>query len=323
MTKLFVNGCSITLGAELGETTKPLPNGDTMQVVDFEHRTKHRWSTLLKDILNMGEVVNLSRGGGSNWRTWRTTLDYFDTITENPDLAIIQLSGSERFQIPINEKYFRAHYGMDDWENWVRGGMYCPENDAYPIEEYAHWTNAEVEILQTKMGSAAKKSDVKAHNKFNSTIFQSLDNMRLIETMIYFFRAKGIPLYVWDGLDLIYTIESTLKCLELVERGQGNTPVDQLVFMLSDAEWFFDYKGKENYLSFLTKAKVYDKLYNKWQKLKSMPELSQIRYADMFMDKKHPDFVGKMPGYHPDERCHFEIANTIYFDMRGRGIWNP
>ena len=110
MSKLFVNGCSITLGAELGETPKHF-GGRVINEVDFEYRTKHRWSTVLKDILGMDEVVNLARGGGSNWRTWRTTLDWFDT-NDDPDLAVIQLSGTDRFQIPINEKYFAAHYDM-------------------------------------------------------------------------------------------------------------------------------------------------------------------------------------------------------------------
>lgn len=319
MSKLFVNGCSITLGAELGETTKRNPDGSTFQDVDFEYRTAHRWSTVIKDILGMDEVVNLARGGGSNWRTWRTTLDWFDT-NDDPDVAIIQLSGTDRFQIPINEKYFAAHYDMPDWENWVAGGRYCSENDVYPVEEYSHWAPRQNVVLGLQDGP--HKQDVEAHLKFNSPIFQALDNMRLIETMISFFRARNIPCYIWDGLTTLPTIKAVLFCLKEIESGQGNTIVGNIIEALSDPEWFYDFDKKENYYSFLTLAKVYDKVYNKWQKLQSMPELSMRNFSDLFISEKHPDFVGKMPGYHPDEKCHREIANHLYFEMRGKGIWN-
>ena len=316
MSKLFVNGCSITLGAELGETPKHF--GDrVINEVDFEYRAKHRWSTVLKDILGMDEVVNLARGGGSNWRTWRTTLDWFDT-NDDPDLAVIQLSGTDRFQIPINEKYFAAHYDMPDWENWVTGGQYCPENDVYPVEEYSHWTVRQV----NDMSDGPLKRDLPTDFKFNSPIFQALDNMRLIETMISFFRARNIPCYIWDGLTTLPTIKAVLFGLEQIERGQGNTKISDIIESLSDPEWFYDFDKKENYYSFLTLAKVYDKVYNKWQKLQSMPELSMKNFSDLFISEDHPEFVGKMAGYHPDVKCHHEIANHLYFEMRGKGIWN-
>ena len=316
MSKLFVNGCSITLGAELGETTKPLPNGGTFQDVDFDYRTAHRWPTILKDILGMDEVVNLARGGGSNWRTWRTTLDWFDT-NDDPDLAIIQLSGTDRFQIPINEKYFAANYGMPDWENWVAGGRYCPENDVYPVDEYAHC----MPTVTSELPDGPDKQDVVANFKFNSPIFQALDNMRLIETMISFFRARNIPCYIWDGLTTLPTVKAVLFALKEIEA--GDVQVYNILEALSDPEWFYDFDNKENYYSFLTLAKVYDKVYNKWQKLQSMPELSMRNFSDLFISEDHPDFVGKMPGYHPDEKCHREIANHLYFEMKGKGIWNP
>ena len=106
MPKLFTNGCSITLGAELGEETRTFEDGTKFQHCDVNYRTAHRWSTLLAEMLEM-EPKNLSRGGGSNWRIWRTTQDYL--LENSVSLAVIQMTEPSRFQIPISYDF------VDKW----------------------------------------------------------------------------------------------------------------------------------------------------------------------------------------------------------------
>ena len=75
MPTLLTNGCSITLGAELGETTKTHKDGFEYQHCDTDYRENNRWSSKLASKFDM-KPINLARGGGSNWRIWRNTQDY-------------------------------------------------------------------------------------------------------------------------------------------------------------------------------------------------------------------------------------------------------
>ena len=104
MNKLFINGCSITLGAELGEEKAFFDEAKTEPYMktNFRYRHENRYSTLVANSFGM-EPINISRGAGSNWRTWRTTLDWFDSHPDFDGAAIIQMSGMERFQVPASE----------------------------------------------------------------------------------------------------------------------------------------------------------------------------------------------------------------------------
>ena len=104
MPNLLTNGCSITLGAELGETTKTHKSGFEYQYCDTDYRHNNRWSTKLAMKLDM-KPINLARGGGSNWRIWRTTQDYLLDKTAN--LAVIQMTEPSRFQIPISYDFVK------------------------------------------------------------------------------------------------------------------------------------------------------------------------------------------------------------------------
>ena len=99
MPSLLTNGCSITLGAELGETIEKLDDV-SWQACDFQYRHDHRWPTILAKKLELSPV-NLSRGGGSNWRTWRTTQDFLLETDKIVNCAVIQMTEASRFQIPI------------------------------------------------------------------------------------------------------------------------------------------------------------------------------------------------------------------------------
>ena len=60
---------------------------------------------------------------------------------------------------------------------------------------------------------------------------------------------------------------------------------------------------------------MYERFYNKWNSLKSMPELSKHDYSDMFVNPKHPKFIGSKPGGHPDEASHKAIADLLIEEM--------
>ena len=66
MNKLFINGCSITLGAELGEEKPSLElslmktqDGSTHET-NFRYRHENRYSTLVANSFGM-EPINISR----------------------------------------------------------------------------------------------------------------------------------------------------------------------------------------------------------------------------------------------------------------------
>ena len=118
MPKLFTNGCSITLGAELGEETRTFYHKSTgekgmeYQHCDTIYRNRHRWPTKLAEMLEM-EPKNLARGGGSNWRIWRTTQDYL--LENTVSLAVIQMTEPSRFQIPISLDFIKKWNPSKSW----------------------------------------------------------------------------------------------------------------------------------------------------------------------------------------------------------------
>lgn len=357
MDKLFVNGCSITLGAELSEETRYF-DGDKnrpYQWVDPDQRAQLRWSTVLAEKLNL-EPVNLARGGGSNWRTWRTTLDYFD----NPDnknfsgAAVIQLSGPERFQVPINENFVNrwqpsrpcavmcdndGHVGAD-FIGWSKGGIYSDTQDLCglaSVEENSNWNSHDLRELRNNNDERLTnfnlmKDDILSHDLFNSPIHQSLDTLRLVESLVYMFRSKNIPCYIWDAFHNVEMWNWVLAGLKVIDEAETCTSVSRLVSsgnfdrimnLFSDPQEFFDMGSfkQETYYNHLREGRIYDKMLYKLESVTSMPEMSTKLFSRMYLHPDHPDFVGKMPGYHPDEKCHREIANHLYFEMKGKEVW--
>jgi len=358
MSKLFVNGCSISLGAELGEETRyyDTEKKEPYQWVDTKYRREKRWSTLLSQKLNTG-VVNISRGAGSNPRTWRTTLDFFNKPQniEYDGIAVIQLTGPERFQIPINERFLnlweptypceecdgvRGHHTDGDFNEWAKGGVYSPDDDDLDpvIEEYSHWNQHSIQSLFSEnieqRHFVNMKTEVIGNHKFNSPIHQVLDTLRYVESLVYFFRAKRIPCYMWDALGNLRLMNVVLDGLKVVEESEtcgalsryirdGNKYM-QIIDLFCDGEefWGMDKKIQEKYYLFLRETKLYDKIYNKINSVKSMPEMSQTDFGDMFLNKTHPSFVGKMPGGHPDEKCHEAIATKLYDEIMEKKLWS-
>lgn len=359
MFKLFVNGCSITLGAELGEETRyfDVKGNEPYQWVDTEFRKKHRWSTVLANKLGC-DAVNISRGAGSNWRTWRSTLDFFNK-PENSDfegIAVIQLTGPERFQIPINERFLelweptypceecdgvRGHHTDGDFNNWAGGGIYSPDDDDLDpvIEEYSHWNAGNLRLLESEDNIEQRhfvnmKTEILSHFKFVSPIHHTLDTMRICESLISFFRAKNIPCYIWDALGNLRLMNRVLVGLEYIDKAESCGAISRFireeqnyltiidVFQNPEEFWDMDKKLQEKYYLFLRESKIYDKLYNKVESMKSMPEMSWNDFGDLYLNEKHPAFVGKMPKGHPNVACHEAIATKLYDELVEKKLWN-
>lgn len=348
MSKLFCNGCSITLGAELGEfkdyfdeaKTEPFMN------VDTQYRKDHRWSTILANKLGY-QPVNIAKGAGSNWRIWRTTLDYFNR-PENRDfegMAVIQLTGTERWQMPINETFihqFHSHLDKDDREfvDWIKGGIYAPDHDdADPVvEEYLPWNQGNMRYVKDRSHKMHEHysdemiSDIVAQTRYISPIHNCLDLMRIMESLIYFFKGKDIPLYFWDGMRNFTTIENVKKCLHNMENFDSEDHFVEFMRTGNFAaiiELFYDYerflssdeRSHRAFYRFIKHTKLYDRVVHKWEMLRERKELIYVDFADMYMSnitldrpRRHwsTSFVGAKPGGHPDEKCHQAISDKLY-----------
>lgn len=360
MSKLFVNGCSISLGAELGEETRYFDENqgtrlEPYQWVNTPYRKQHRWSSKLAERMNL-DCVNISRGAGSNWRTWRSTLDFFNR-PENLDFegfAAIQLSGPERFQIPINDRFIsewqfiypceecdgvRGHHSDGDFNEWAKGGVYSPDDDDLDpvLEEYSHWNAGSLSLLGTDDIYArhfvGMEDKIRAHTAYTNPVSHALDTLRLIESLVYFFRSKRIPVIIWDGLDCLKLAERVLEGLEYIQHSptvsymiknirEGND-YKKIIDLFSDPDFFWhtDKRVKERYFLFLREAKMYDKMYNKLQSVKNMREVSRRPFWNLYR-KGHPEFVGSMKNGHPNEECHDRIASLLYDEITEKKLWS-
>ena len=88
--KIFVNGCSITWGAELEGLGHDSVHSESASKI----REEKRYSTILGNKLN-AEVVNLAQSGVSNDWIVEKTISWF--TNNNADLAIIQFTEPSRW----------------------------------------------------------------------------------------------------------------------------------------------------------------------------------------------------------------------------------
>ena len=52
-----------------------------------------------------------------------------------------------------------------------------------------------------------------------------------------------------------------------------------------------------------------------------MPEFSRHDWSDMYMNPKHPKFVGCKPNRHPDEKCHAALAEAFVKEIKEKKLW--
>ncbi len=347
MPKLFTNGCSITLGAELGEETRTFwhkstgEKGMEYQHVDTVYRNRERWSTKLADKLNM-EPKNLARGGGSNWRTWRTTQDYL--LENTVALAVIQMTEPSRFQIPISLDFIKKWNPSKvtpTFEDWAGGGIYGPGVDmGGGHEEYSHWNWGEQKQLMSFMGGDIHESHYKNMSEeitgfflINTQIQNYFDYLRHILYLHNMFVYYNIPHLIVDMLEGMTACSLIKEELERITE----LPEDVMLLKLMQNKWelpettgVFDKEISEHYVTWFKyvkkshMSKKFNKLYNA---VISLKEFDNHPYRNYFskVTRNTPHgsndmYIGEMPGGHPNEQCHTLFAERMYSEIINRRI---
>ena len=348
MPKLLTNGCSITLGAELGEETRTFwhkstgEKGMEYQHCDTAYRNRERWSTKLADKLDM-EPKNLARGGGSNWRTWRTTQDYL--LENTVSLAVIQMTEPSRFQIPISLDFIKKWNPTKvtpTFEDWATGGIYAPDADlGGRYEEYSHWNFGEQRQLMSYMMGDIYESHYKNMSEeitgfflINDQIQNFFDYLRHILYLHNMFVYYNIPHLIVDMMEGMTACSLIKEELEKITE----LPEDVMLLKFQQNKWElqettggeFDKNIGEHYVTWFkyvkksNMSKKFNKLYNA---VISLKEFDGHPYRNYFAkvtrhspQRSNDMFIGQMPGGHPNEECHTVFAERMYNEIMNRSI---
>jgi|TARA_B110000238_G_scaffold184808_1_gene212534 hypothetical protein len=358
MPSLLTNGCSITLGAELGETTKQGKNdGDQeWQHCDFQYRHDHRWPTILAKKLELSPV-NLSRGGGSNWRTWRTTQDFLLETDKIVNCAVIQMTEASRFQIPIGFDFidkWRPTEPTPDFHNWADGGIWSAESDVgyFTQEEYCNWNWGEYQVMVENIhGTPAysfqndndknvtghyhnMKDEFSALTFMNQTVHSLFDYLRHVIYLHDMFESNEIPHLIVDMMMNWETCQSLKSELEMIDafgtEVLSNTPPRGCNWRTKWAHFdtFGDpEKDKTNkiFIRTMQKSEMSRKFNNLFKTVSTAKWFDGHPYAMYFRDAPYNNqpnglYIGNMPDGHPDEACHQAYADRIYNELKGRKI---
>ena len=338
--KLLTNGCSITLGAELGEETRTFEDGNKYQHCDTDYRNKHRWSTLLAEMLEM-EPKNLARGGGSNWRIWRTTQDYL--LENSVSLAVIQMTEPSRFQIPISFDFLKRWNPSKitpDFNNWATGGIYGPGTDmGGGYEEYSHWNWGEQHQLNSFMNGDIHESHYKDMGEeltgfflINDQMHNFFDYMRHVLYLHNMFTYYNIPHLIVDMLEAFTMCSYIKKELEEITNMSEHEALEKMKKIpLHFLETTEEYQGNDrDYLTWFkyvkksNMSKKFNKLYNAVISLKEYDGHPYRNYFSRGTKTVHPEgndmYIGEMPGGHPNEQCHKVFAERMYNEIKSRRI---
>ena len=340
MPKLLTNGCSITLGAELGEETRTFEDGNKYQHCDTDYRNKHRWPTLLAEMLEM-EAKNLSRGGGSNWRIWRTTQDYL--LENSVSLAVIQMTEPSRFQIPISFDFLKR------WNptkvtptifDWATGGIYGPASDmGGGYEEYSHWNWGE----QHQLNSFGNGDLLESHYKdmreeltgfflLNDQMHNFFDYLRHVLYLHNMFTYHNVPHLIVDMLEAFTMCSYIKRELEEITELPEDVMLEKMEkFPLLLLETTEEYQGNDkDYLTWFryvkksNMSKKFNKLYNAVISLKEYDNHPYRNYFSRQTRALTPEsndmYIGEMPGGHPNEQCHKVFAERMYNEIMNRRI---
>ena len=358
MPNLLTNGCSITLGAELGEVTKTHKSGFEYQHCDTDYRHNNRWSTKLAMKLDM-KPINLARGGGSNWRIWRTTQDYLLDNTAN--LAVIQMTEPSRFQIPISYdfvKKWKPTSAVTKLTDWAEGGIYGNE-DCNTLEEYSHWNWGEQHQLQSFMNDRKSKpgkmtefgretdtgveldenhygdmaDEITGYFLMNAQMHCYFDCLRHMLYLHNLFDSHNIPHLIVDMLEGFSICQFILDELEQVE----NIPLNVLVNKLKTNPYMFSYviepepddiKAVRVWFDYIKQSNMYTKFNNLFKAVATAKWFDGHPYRNYFskITRNCPRvgdndmYIGEMPRGHPDEVCHTIIAERMFSEIKRRNL---
>ena len=350
MPTLLTNGCSITLGAELGETTKTHKSGFEYQHCDTDYRHRERWSTKLADKLDM-EPINLARGGGSNWRIWRNTQDYL--LENQVDFAVIQMTEPSRFQIPISYDFVDKWHPTEmvtNFFDWASGGIYGSSDYGGQYEEYSHWNWGEQHQLNSFMNDRRDKhigdtlidenhyvnmaDEITGYFLINDQIHNQFDYLRQILYLHNMFESYNIPHLIVDmmmGLTICTHLKDELEQVTEV-------PVDIQIDKLNANQLKYHYiideynQSKENdyrvWLEYIKKSGMSTKFNNLYKAVVSSTWFDGHPYANYWnritrdcpREGMNDMYIGQMSRGHPNENCHSIIAERMFSEIQRRNI---
>jgi len=181
MKKLLTNGCSWTWGGGL-------------DYMSDEDRFSNVWPHHLMNLLEYDNNVNLSMGGGSNQRIFRTTLDWIlrqDRETLDNTVAVIQWSELSRYEYYSKSTAPEKNNNWD-WENdsgnWslVKAGscIYPPGSRNQHIHDE--------EIKQSQIRYRTY-SDIEGLYSFMSQFTALAHIFETYNIKYYYWNALGVP----------------------------------------------------------------------------------------------------------------------------------
>ena len=343
MPKLLTNGCSITLGAELGEKTVTHKSGFEYQHCDTTYRHNNRWSTKLALKLDM-EPINIARGGGSNWRMWRNTQDYL--LENKVDFAVIQMTEPSRFQIPISYDFvskWNPTSTVSEFSDWAAGGIYGSEDFGGQYEEYSHWNWGEQHQLQSFMNDRVDRSvgtgkvvdenhyvdmadEITGYFLINDQIHSYFDFLRHILYLHNLFESHRVPHLIVDMLEGFTMCQYILDELEQVEAMSVDASVDKFFNYIIPQD--ADSKTKRIWFDYIKKSKMQSKFSNLFRQVASAKWFDGHPYRNYFSkitrdcprEGMNDMYVGEMPNGHPDEVCHTIFAERMFSEIKRRNL---
>ena len=347
MPKLLTNGCSISLGAELGETTRTAKEGWKYQHCDTDYRHNARWPTLLANKLNM-HPINLSRGGGSNWRIWRTTQDYM--LHTDVDFAVIQMTEASRWQMPISFDFidrWTPTKVVDSFFDFAHGGIYGAEDGGKGFEEYSNWNYGEYHQLRSFQNDHRPndetldenhyidmKQEIDGYFLFNDQIHNYFDFMRHVLYLHYLFDSQNVPHLIVDMLESFVVCGMIKDELERVAEVPVDIQIEKFKTNPFELQYIVDeyHPSKEKeyrlWFEYIKKSNMSQKFNNLFSKVASARWFDGHPYRNYFSritrncprEGMNDMYIGEMPNGHPNEECHSIFAERMYNEITRRKL---
>ncbi len=345
MPTLLTNGCSITLGAELGETTKTHKSGFDYQHCDTDYRDNNRWSSKLASKFDM-KAINLARGGGSNWRIWRSTQDYLLDNPNQPYAAVIQMTEPSRFQIPISYdfvKKWRPSNKVRNFHDWAGGGIYGSSDYGGQYEEYSHWNWGEQHQLQSFMNDRVDKGiengkvvdenhyvdmadEITGYFLINDQIHCYFDYLRHILYLHHLFESYNMPHLIVDMLEGFTICQFIRDELSQVEEMPVDVSVNKFFNYIIPQD--ADPEKVKIWFDYIKRSNMHTKFSNLFKTVATANWFDGHPYRNYFSkvtrecprEGMNDMYIGEMPRGHPNEVCHTVIAERMFSEIQRRNI---
>ena len=347
MPKLLTNGCSITLGAEMGETQRTAKEGWTYNHCDTDYRYRERWPTKLAEKLAM-EPINLARGGGSNWRIWRTTQDYL--LEGAVDCAVIQMTEASRWQMPISFDFierWKPTKVVQSFFDFTHGGIYGAEDGGGGYEEYSNWNYGEYHQLRSFQNDhrpdgqvvdenhySGMKQEIDGYFLFNDQIHNYFDYMRHVLYLHNLFDSYNVPHLIVDMLESFFVCGMIKDELERVTQLPIDIQLEKFRENPFELQYIVDeyHPSKEKeyklWFEYIKRSNMSKKFNNLYGAVASAKWFDGHPYRNYFSkitrncprEGMNGMYIGEMPKGHPNEQSHTEFAERMFSEIKRRNI---